>query len=318
MNIKDNKHFKFIDLFAGIGGMRVPFEELGGECVFSSEIDKYARKSYSAMFEEEEKYISGDVSKIKASEIPHHDILLAGFPCQPFSRAGKKRGFNDTRGTAFSEIRRILKFHRPKAFLLENVPGLISNDNGKTLETILRVLKNELGYFVHDDGKVLNAKDFGLPQSRKRFYLVGFDKDLNFRYPEPTSQKVSIKDILDDEIKVNRKYVISSKLWKSHKKRKKRNELNGKGFGYKLSNPNDQYTRTLSHRYYKDGSEILIDRGKNKNPRMLSPQECSRLQGFPKKWENLPVSDTQAYRQFGNAVPVNVVRGIAKSILDAL
>lgn len=305
-------------MFAGIGGMRVPFEELGGKCIFSSENDIYARKTYSKMFNEDEDSIWGDIKKINEKEIPKHDILLAGFPCQPFSQAGLKKGFQDTRGTLFDDIKRIIKHHKPKAFLLENVPGILSNDDGKTYKTILSVLSKELGYKLPEEPKVLNAKDFGLPQNRRRIYFVGFKKNVNFKFPQPSYKKTRVSQILEKEELVDKKFIISRKLWSSHKKRKIRNQKRGAGFGYKLSQRDDEYTRTLSSRYFKDGSEILISRGKLKNPRLLTPKECARLQGFPKKWENLPVTNNQAYKQFGNAVPVNVVREISKEIIKVL
>lgn len=310
--------FNFIDLFSGIGGMRIPFEKLGGRCVFSSEIDKFARTSYAVMFKEDENLINADITKTPAKEIPSHDILLAGFPCQPFSNAGKKKGFKDTRGTLFYEISRIIKFHKPKAFLLENVPGLKSNDGGKTFETIMNILEKELGYFFPDCPTILNSKDFGVPQNRKRLFIVGFKKNVDFSFPSKRNRKTCLSNILEPSEEVKKKYIISGKLWRSHKIRKKRNLAKGKGFGYSLNDEKDSYTRTLSSRYYKDGSEILISRGKQKNPRKLTPKECARLQGFPKKWENLPVSDNQAYRQFGNAVSVPVVKEIAKNMLSAL
>ena len=312
------KNFSFIDLFAGIGGMRVPFEELGGKCIFSSENDIHARKTYSKMFNEDEDSIWGDIKKINEKEIPKHDILLAGFPCQPFSQAGLKKGFQDTRGTLFDDIKRIIKHHKPKAFLLENVPGILSNDDGKTYKTILSVLSKELGYKLPEEPKVLNAKDFGLPQNRRRIYFVGFKKNVNFKFPQPSYKKTRVSQILEKEELVDKKFIISRKLWSSHKKRKIRNQKRGAGFGYKLSQRDDEYTRTLSSRYFKDGSEILISRGKLKNPRLLTPKECARLQGFPKKWENLPVTNNQAYKQFGNAVPDNVVREISKEIIKVL
>jgi len=312
------KNFSFIDLFAGIGGMRIPFEELGGKCIFSSENDIHARKTYSKMFNEDEDFIWGDIKKINEKEIPKHDILLAGFPCQPFSQAGLKKGFQDTRGTLFDDIKRIIKHHKPKAFLLENVPGILSNDDGKTYKTILRVLSKELGYKLPEEPKLLNAKDFGLPQNRRRIYFVGFKKNVNFKFPQPSFKKTRVSQILEKEELVDKKFVISRKLWSSHKKRKIRNQKRGVGFGYKLSQRDDEYTRTLSSRYFKDGSEILISRGKLKNPRLLTPKECARLQGFPKKWENLPVTNNQAYKQFGNAVPVNVVREISREMVKVL
>lgn len=303
------KKFKFIDLFAGIGGMRIPFDELGGECVFSSEIEKNARQTYKDNFGEEP---SGDITSIKEENIPAHDILLAGFPCQAFSHAGLKKGFNDTRGTLFFDIARILEHHKPKAFLLENVRGLRSHDEGRTLQIIVNKLE-EIGYCLHYE--VLNAKDFGLPQNRPRVYIVGFmQKGLNFSFPAGSEKPTLVGDILTK--KVPSKYTISNRLWESHKARKKRNQAEGKGFGYSEFNEKSPYTRTLSSRYYKDGSEILISQN-SKNPRKITPREASRLQGFPENFI-LNNSEVQSYKQFGNAVPVNVIRAIAPKIISLL
>tara|TARA_B100000575_G_C23068436_1_gene615329 strand:- start:174 stop:1097 length:924 start_codon:yes stop_codon:yes gene_type:complete len=299
------KKFTFIDLFAGIGGIRIPFDELGGNCVFTSEFDKFAQQTYEANFGETP---SGDVTLINEKDIPKHDLLLAGFPCQAFSNAGLRKGFNDTRGTLFFDIARILDYHKPKAFLLENVKGLRSHDNGNTFRTIVKVL-NEIGYQTLES-QILNAKDFGLPQNRERVFIVGFWKYKDFRFPEPPKIKTRLGSILQNRVKD--KYTISDKLWDSHQRRRKENQLKGRGFGYSLFNKDSEFTRTLSSRYYKDGSEILIEQ-KNKNPRMLTPLEARRLQGFPDNFV-IPVSDNQAYRQFGNAVAVPVVRAISKKI----
>jgi DNA (cytosine-5)-methyltransferase 1 len=311
-----NFTFKFIDLFSGIGGIRLPFDELNGECVFSSEIDKYAQKTYQSYFDE---MPSGDITQVTPCEIPDFDILLAGFPCQPFSQAGHKKGFNDTRGTLFFEIEKIIRCKMPRAFLLENVKGLRGHDKGKTFEVIKDNLE-AIGYFVTD--KVLAAKDFNLPQNRQRIYLVGFlnKEDFNrFTFPTPIEKIVKVGDIL--EKKVDTKYTISDKLWDGHKRRKAMHKIKGNGFGYSLFNSKSEYTNTISARYYKDGSEILIDQ-KGKNPRKLTPLEAARLQGFPdeivKAARSVGVSDTQLYKQFGNAVPVNVVRHIAQNIFNAL
>jgi len=304
------KKFKFIDLFAGIGGMRIPFEEIGGDCVFSSEIDKHAQQTYKDNFNE---LPFGDIKEIEAKDIPNHDLLLAGFPCQAFSHAGLKKGFNDTRGTLFFEIARILEHHRPKAFLLENVRGLKSHDGGNTLKVIINTLR-ELKY-ENLHAQILNAKDFNLPQNRSRFFIVGL-KDINakFSFPEKLESPTKVADILDDV--VDKKYTISDRLWKSHKDRKLRNLRNGKGFGYSSFNEESEYTRTISSRYYKDGSEILIEQ-KKKNPRLLTPREAARLQGFPEEYI-LNKSEIQSYKQIGNAVPVNVVRALSKNLIESL
>ncbi len=318
-NSKGQRHhykFKFIDLFSGIGGLRIPFDELGGECVFSSEIDKYAQKTYHAYFNE---MPAGDITKITPCEIPDFDILLAGFPCQPFSQAGHKKGFNDTRGTLFFEIEKIIRCKMPRAFLLENVKGLRSHDKGRTFKVIKDNLE-AIGYFVTD--KILAAKDFNLPQNRERIYLVGFLNEQEFdrfKYPEPIKKSIKLGDILEDN--VDPKYTISDKLWAGHQRRKVMHKTKGNGFGYGLFNANSEYTNTISARYYKDGSEILIEQ-KGLNPRKLTPIEAARLQGFPDdiviSARNAGVSDTQLYKQLGNAVPVNVVRYIAKNIISAL
>lgn len=315
--IKANKEnlFTFIDLFAGIGGIRIPFQELGGKCVFSSEWDSFAQKTYRVNFGE---IPSGDITKIDAKTIPNFDILLAGFPCQPFSQAGLKKGFSDTRGTLFFDIERIIAEKRPKAFLLENVKQLQGHDRGNTLKVIIEHLK-KLNYTV--DYKVLRAADFGLPQNRERLYIIGFNKDIlklpknfTFEYPNPTYKKTRLGDIL--ETKIDDKYTISDKLYEGHLRRKQEHIAKGNGFGFSLFNENSPYTNTLSARYYKDGSEILVEQ-KNKNPRKLTPRECARLQGFPETFI-IPVSDTQAYKQFGNSVAVPVVRAIAKQIVKTL
>ena len=233
--------------------------------------------------------------------------MLAGFPCQAFSQAGKREGFDDTRGTLFFDVARILNFHKPKAFLLENVKGLKNHDQGKTLQTIIRVL-NKMDYNLHVE--VLNAKHYGLPQNRERIFIVGFKETVRFEFPPKTEIKTRLGDILDQD--VDDKYTISNKLWKSHQSRKKKAKAKGYGFGYSLFNAESEYTSTISARYYKDGSEILIEQ-EGKNPRMLTPREASRLQGFPKDFK-IPVSNIQAYKQFGNSVPVNVIKAIADNM----
>lgn len=312
-NIND-ADYKMIDLFAGIGGTRLGFHQTGRVAsVFSSEINKYSVKTYKANFNDEPK---GDITKIDSEDIPDFDILVAGFPCQAFSQAGKKLGFEDTRGTLFFEIARILKDKRPKAFLLENVKNLTLHDHGNTFKTITDTLKS-LDYEVYYH--LFKAKDFGVPQNRERIYIVGFDKKQipnyqSFVFPIPPKTETKIKNILDNT--VDDKYTLSDKLWAGHKARKIKNQNNGKGFGYTLFSGDDPYTNTLSARYYKDGSEILISQ-KNKNPRRLTPRECARLQGFPEDFI-IPVSDTQAYQEFGNSVAVPVIHAIAEQIIKVL
>lgn len=313
---KDEHEFTFIDLFAGIGGIRIPFQELGGKCVFTSEWDKFAQATYFANFGE---VPDGDITKIEARDIPNFDILLGGFPCQPFSQAGLKKGFSDTRGTLFFEIERIIKEKKPRAFLLENVKQLQGHDKGKTLKTILEHL-NALNYYV--SVKVLRAGDFGVPQNRERIYIVGLSKDwysipekYEFNFPAPTRDPTRVGDILEKN--VDKKYTISDTLWAGHQRRKEEHKKKGNGFGYSLFNADSRYTSTISARYYKDGSEILIDQGEGKNPRRLTPRECARLQGFPERFI-IPVSDTQAYKQFGNSVAVPVIRAIAKCMINEM
>tara|TARA_Y100000590_G_scaffold182607_1_gene208086 strand:- start:17984 stop:19012 length:1029 start_codon:yes stop_codon:yes gene_type:complete len=316
--------YKFIDLFAGIGGIRIAFQQAGMECVDSCENDKYARITYKENFGEDPK---GDIKPISSKDFKKHDILTAGFPCQPFSHAGRQLGFDDTRGTLFFEIGKILAYHQPKGFLLENVKRLKTLNNGDTLNTILKVLK-DLNYWT--DIKVLSASDFGLPQKRERIFIVGINNKYfqenyirdSFTWPEPPKTKTKVKDVLDNlNEEEDRKYKISTKLWKSHQDRKERYKFRKVGFGFSKFYPDDPYTRTLTARYYKDGSEILIDRGKwKKSPRKLTPNECRKLQGFPSGFI-LPydlVSDSQLYKQFGNTVAIPVVREIAKAIRRSL
>ena len=305
---KKNTKFTFIDLFAGIGGIRIGFESVGGKCVFTSEWDEPAQKTYQANFKE---LPYGDITKIDPEEIPSFDILLAGFPCQPFSQAGLKKGFEDTRGTLFFDIARIIKHHKPSVVFLENVRNLAGHDNGNTLKTIINTLE-ELGYKVFN--KILNAKDFGVPQNRARIYIIGFKDDVNFIFPEGLQKKTKVGDIL--EKKVEDKYTISDRLWAGHQRRKKEHKEKGNGFGYSLFDENSEYTSTISARYYKDGSEILIKQ-ENKNPRKLTPREAARLQGFPENFI-IPVSDAQAYKQFGNSVAVPVIKTLAKQIIKIL
>ena len=309
-----NADYKMIDLFAGIGGTRLGFWETGRvESVFSSEMDKFACKTYHANFGV---MPQGDITKISEEDIPDHDILVGGFPCQAFSQAGKKLGFEDTRGTLFFEIARILKKKRPKAFLLENVKNLTLHDKGRTFQVIKNTLE-EMDYKIYP--MLFKAKDFGVPQNRERIYIVGFDRKKIFNYddfeePVPPCTPTKVGDILESD--VDEKYTLSNALWEGHKRRKKEHKEKGNGFGYTLFNTDSPYTNTISARYYKDGSEILIDQG-GKNPRKLTPREAARLQGFPEEYI-IPVSDTQAYKQFGNSVAVPVINAIAENMLKVL
>lgn len=311
--------FEFIDLFAGIGGMRLAFESMGGECVFSSEIDKFCKQTYFKNFGE---VPEGDITKIEASEIPDHDILVAGFPCQPFSIAGvsKKRslgkedGFLDqTQGTLFFDIARILKEKRPKAFLLENVKNLKSHDKGKTFRVICETLE-EMGYNITSN--VLDGKHF-VPQHRERIFIVGIHESYEtkkpFAFPKLPEATHKVKDILEKD--VSEKYTLSDKLWNYLQDYAAKHKAKGNGFGFGKADLNG-ITRTLSARYYKDGSEILIPQD-NKNPRRLTPRECARLQGFPEDFQ-IVVSDTQAYRQFGNSVTVPLITAIAQELTETL
>jgi DNA (cytosine-5)-methyltransferase 1 len=302
----------FIDLFAGTGGIRIPFEELGYKCVFTSEWDKFAQKTYAANFNE---IPQGDITEVKSEDIPPFNILLAGFPCQPFSNAGLKKGFADLRGTMFFEIARIVKYHQPEVLFLENVKGFRNHDKGRTFKKIKDTLE-EMDYIVFD--KVLNAKDFGVPQNRERIYIICFNKkklkNISFCFPEKTGIKTKLGDILEKN--VDPKYTISDRLWAGHQRRKAEHQKKGNGFGYSLFDKNSEYTSTISARYYKDGSEILIKQ-EGKNPRKLTPREASRLQGYPSSYI-IPVSDVQAYKQFGNAVAVPVIRAIANKIHNVL
>lgn len=315
-----NPKFEFIDLFAGIGGFRLAFQNLGGKCVFSSEWDKFSQKTYEANFGE---VPFGDITQIDEKNIPNHDILLGGFPCQPFSIAGvskknslgRKHGFKDeTQGTLFFDIIRVLEAKRPKTFLLENVKNLISHDKKRTFKVIKGTLE-ELGYSIHT--KVLDGKHF-VPQHRERIFIVGFDKNIykekeNFSFPQLPLANYAIKNILEKE--VDDKYTLSDKLWIYLQEYAKKHKAKGNGFGFGLVNL-DNIARTMSARYYKDGSEILIPQ-KGKNPRRLTPRECARLQGYPENFV-IPVSNNQAYKQFGNSVVTPLVEFIGKSIIDSM
>lgn len=313
--------FTFIDLFAGIGGMRIAFERAGGCCVYSSEWNKYSQQTYFANFGEQPE---GDITQVAAASIPDHDILVAGFPCQPFSIAGVSKknslghstGFEDkTQGTLFFDVCRILKEKRPKAFMLENVKNLCSHNRGKTFKVILESL-DELNYEVFYS--VLDGQNF-VPQHRERIIIVGFDRerygeDIHFTFTlTPVYPKPVMRDILEQE--VDDKYTLSDKLWIYLQNYAAKHKAAGNGFGYGIA-PLDGVSRTLSARYYKDGSEILIKQN-GKNPRRLTPRECARLQGFPESFK-IPVSDTQAYRQFGNSVVVPLIENVAKLTVNTV
>lgn len=297
--------FKFIDMFAGIGGIRIPFGELGGQCVFSSEIDTFARQTYKDNFNEEQ---HKDITQIEAKDIPAFDVLLAGFPCQAFSILGKRKGFEDTRGTLFFDIARILEYHKPKAFLLENVKNLKHHDRGNTLKVILESLQ-ELGYNVHT--KVINAKHY-IPQNRERIYIVGFKDEVDFKFPEPPKQRLyEFKDVFSD--KVDDKYTLSDVAWEGLKSRKQHHIEKGNGFGYTLFTKDSEYSYTLT----KSTKNYFVFHQDGKNPRRFTPRECLKLQGFPDSFKT-SVSDTQLYNQAGNSVAVPVIRAIATEMVKFL
>lgn len=318
---KYKANFTFIDLFSGIGGMRLAFEEAGGECVYSNEWNKFSQQTYMANFGD---MPDGDITQVNADDIPAHDVLVAGFPCQPFSIAGVSKknslgratGFADkTQGTLFFDVCRILEAKRPKAFMLENVKNLCSHDKGKTFKVITESL-NELGYEVFY--KVIDGQAF-VPQHRERIIIVGFDRErygsfFDFEFNIiPKKPKPVIADILEKE--VSEKYTLSDKLWIYLQNYAAKHKAAGNGFGYGIA-PLDGVSRTLSARYYKDGSEVLIEQD-GENPRKLTPRECARLQGFPDTFV-IPVSDTQAYRQFGNSVVVPLMAAVAKLIINKI
>lgn len=332
--------FTFIDLFAGIGGIRRGFEAWGGRCIWTSEWDKYAVQTYKANFPDEHEIWADITTADPQKDVPDHDVLLAGFPCQPFSLAGVSKknslgrvhGFLDlTQGTLFFDVARIIAAKRPKAFLLENVKNLLSHDGGKTFDTIKRVLKEELGYHIHH--QVVNAASW-VPQHRQRIFIVGFRENLPFGWDllEIPDAKPTLGTILhtpDEEpekhytetfrnkTRVTDRYTHSDGLWEYLQNYAKKHAALGNGFGCSLVGPDD-VARTLSARYYKDGSEILINRGAGKNPRKLTPRECARLMGFEtrdtpmEQRMKIPVSDTRAYKQFGNSVAVPAVTAVAK------
>lgn len=334
----DAAEFTFIDLFAGIGGLRRGFEAIGGKCVFTSEWDKYSQKTYRANFPDDDHEINGDITKVAVTDIPAHDVLLAGFPCQPFSIAGvskknalgRAHGFADaTQGTLFFDVARIIAHHRPTAFLLENVRNLVGHDKGRTFQTIKDVLTKELGYTI--DFRIIDGRHW-TPQHRERIFIVGFREDRGFRFdamkmPEAAPKLVEIlhregdeSEIPDQKYTVGNsgrvadKYTLTDHLWNYLQRYKEKHQAAGNGFGFGLVGPGD-VARTLSARYYKDGSEILVRQEDGKAPRRLTPRECARLMGFdtPRGAEFvIPVSDTQAYRQFGNSVVVPAVKAVAE------
>jgi DNA (cytosine-5)-methyltransferase 1 len=330
-------HFTFIDLFAGIGGLRRGFESIGGKCVFTSEWDKYSQKTYAANFPNDDHEINGDITKVDAADIPAHDVLLAGFPCQPFSIAGvskknalgRAHGFEDkTQGTLFFDVKRIIEHHRPAAFLLENVRNLIGHDKGRTFQTIKDVLEKDLGYTI--DYRVIDGR-YWTPQHRERIFIVGFRKDQAFRFADmkipDAAPKLEVilhpgdgSEVPDQRFTVGNsgrvadKYTLTDHLWNYLQRYKEKHQAAGNGFGFGLVGPGD-VARTLSARYYKDGSEILVKREGQSVPRRLTPRECARLMGFDSAQGNefiIPVSDTQAYRQFGNSVVVPAVKAVAE------
>jgi DNA (cytosine-5)-methyltransferase 1 len=331
--------FRFIDLFAGIGGIRRGFEAISGKCVFTSEWNKYAQQTYLANFRSSDDHqMVGDITQVAVEDIPKHDVLLAGFPCQPFSIAGvskknslgREHGFRcETQGTLFFDVARIIEHHQPRAFLLENVKNLVNHDKGHTFRVIYDTLKIELGYNVHF--KVIDAKGF-VPQHRERIYIVGFREENGFDFdslhlpdllggpklasilhPEDGSEEPEAPYTVGKKANVAKKYTLTSHLWRYLQDYAEKHRKKGNGFGFGLCGPDD-IARTLSARYYKDGSEILI-RQKGGNPRRLTPRECARLMGFDRPGQasfRIPVSDTQAYKQFGNSVVVPVVEAVAR------
>lgn len=338
---QESSSFTFIDLFAGIGGLRRGFEPLGGKCIFTSEWNKYAKQTYLANFVCDHE-IAGDITKVHLENIPGHDLLLAGFPCQPFSIAGvskknalnKPHGFRcEAQGTLFFDVARIIEHHKPKAFVLENVKNLVNHDKGNTFRVIHKTLTEELGY--HVQYRIIDAKSW-VPQHRERIFIAGFREKNGFDFesmilPDPfTGPKLggilhsednteSVKQnhrFIDLKTgKVLGRYTLTDKLWNYLQRYAEKHRKKGNGFGFGLVGPKD-ITRTLSARYYKDGSEILVKQS-GKNPRRLTPRECSRLMGFDTLQGNdfvIPVSDTQAYKQFGNAVVVPVVKAVAEHV----
>lgn len=341
----DDARFTFIDLFAGIGGVRKGFAQAGGTCVFTSEWDAYCQKTYRANFPDDRHEIAGDIRDVAASDVPDHDLLLAGFPCQPFSLAGvskknalgRPHGFRcDSQGTLFFDVARLIAAKKPRAFVLENVKNLISHDGGRTFKIIHSTLKDDLGYHVHT--KIINARSL-VPQHRERIFIVGFRDESGFSFDDlelPAIDKgPRLRSILHPEdgteteeppftagpsAKVSSRYTLTEHLWSYLQEYAAKHREKGNGFGFGLVGPDD-VARTLSARYFKDGSEILIRQGGRKPPRRLTPRECARLMGFDKPGGSnfrIPVSDTQAYKQFGNAVVVPIVESVANLVVPWL
>lgn len=336
-----NSTFRFIDLFAGIGGIRMGFEAHGGQCVFTSEWNKFAQQTYFENFSQTENHtFAGDITKVDEKDVPDHDVLLAGFPCQPFSIAGVSKknslgvphGFQcKTQGTLFFDVARIIAAKKPAAFLLENVKNLISHNKGHTFQVILETLRDELGYEIHY--KIIDGQHF-VPQHRERILIVGFREKTSFSWdniileekgthklskilhPGDGSEKAEEPYTIGPKAKVNDKYTLTPNLWAYLQAYAEKHRKAGNGFGFGLVT-GDSVTRTLSARYYKDGSEILLSQGKKKRPRRLTPRECARLMGFPDTFK-IPVSDTQAYKQFGNSVVMPVMKEIARIMVPHL
>ena len=326
----ENPKFKFIDLFAGIGGFRLAMQNLGGKCVFTSEWDKEAKRTYKANFGERP---FGDITKEETKVfIPDNfDLLCAGFPCQAFSIAGKRGGFEDTRGTLFFDVAEIIKRKKPKAIFLENVKGLRNHNGGKTLATILNVLRNDLGYFVPEP-QIINAKDFGVPQNRERIYIVGFRNDLeiqNFEYPKPTNKKVAFSDIKEKEVPPT-KYFLSTQYVQTLINHKARHESKGNGFGYAIIPDNEISNAVVCGGMGRERNLVLDHRITDFTPtthikgtvnregiRKMTPREWARLQGFPDNYL-IPVADASAYKQFGNSVAVPAIQATANEILKLI
>jgi DNA (cytosine-5)-methyltransferase 1 len=320
--------FKFIDLFAGIGGFRIAMQNLGGECVFTSEIDKHAQKTYQINFGA---LPHGDITQIDEKRIPDHDVLCAGFPCQAFSIAGRRGGFSDTRGTLFFDVARIIKEKQPKAFFLENVKGLIGHEKGQTLATILNVLREDLGYFVPKP-EVINAKNFGVPQHRERVFIIGFHKDTyidKFKYPESLDKKATFEDIRESNV-VDTKYYLSNQYLQTLINHKARHESKGNGFGYAII-PNDGIANAIVvGGMGKERNLVYDERITDFTPttkikgavnraciRKMTPREWARLQGYPDCFK-IEVADVHAYKQFGNSVAVPAIQATAKQIIDRI
>jgi len=328
--VSNKPEFKFIDLFAGIGGFRLAFQNLKGKCVFTSEWDCYSKKTYQANFGE---LPFGDITKTETKNyIPNDfDVLCAGFPCQAFSIAGKRGGFEDTRGTLFFDVAEIIKKKKPKAIFLENVKGLRSHDRGKTLATILNVLRKDLGYYVPEP-QVINAKEFGVPQNRERVFIVGFRDDLgisDFEYPKPINEKPKLKDILEST-EVSVKYYLSERYLQTLRDHKARHKSKGNGFGYEIIAKNEIANAVVCGGMGRERNLVHDDRLTNFIPitnitgnvnregiRKMTPREWARLQGFPDNFR-IVVSDAQAYKQFGNSVAVPAIQATAKKIIDKL